>query len=130
MTTVDEPNTGSRYTRGGFLRRAGLLRIDTGGIFEDLPRTSDGANTAIIADPRNDGTGRVSFTLDSPITGPTRAYDRFHDAVRNVDWARVLDGFHFRNSDQGGSALGRDVGRYVTTICSDRLAETAERRLR
>lgn len=28
------------------------LRIDTGGIFEDLPRTAD--NTAIVGDPRND----------------------------------------------------------------------------
>jgi hypothetical protein len=34
--------------------------------------------------------------------------------VREVNHARVLIGFHFRNSDQEGSMLGRKVARYVT----------------
>ena len=59
------------------------------------------------------GTDRVPFTLDSRITGTTRDYDSLHDVVKDVDWARVLVGFHFRNSDQQGSNLGRKVGRYV-----------------
>ncbi len=59
------------------------------------------------------GTDQVPFTLDSRITGTTREYDRLHDIVKDVDWARVLVGFHFRNSDLQGSALGRKVGRYV-----------------
>jgi hypothetical protein len=59
------------------------------------------------------GTDNVRFTLDSRITGTTREYDRFHEAVRDVNWARVLVGFHFRNSDQEGSNLGRSVSRYV-----------------
>jgi hypothetical protein len=71
------------------------------------------------------GTGQVSFTLDSRVTGTTRAYDRLHDAVKDVDWARVLAGFHFRNSDQEGSALGRHVGRYVTDHLFNRSAEAA-----
>jgi hypothetical protein len=33
--------------------------------------------------------------------------------VKSVNRARVLAGFHFRNSDQEGSNLGREVGRYV-----------------
>jgi hypothetical protein len=33
--------------------------------------------------------------------------------IKDVDWARVLAGFHFRNSDQEGSNLGRKVARYV-----------------
>jgi hypothetical protein len=61
------------------------------------------------------GTDKISFSLDSRATGTTRPYDRFHDAVRDVDWARVLVGFHFRNSDQEGSNLGRRVARYVVT---------------
>ncbi len=76
------------------------------------------------------GTGQVSFTLDSRVTGTTRAYDRFHDAVKDVDWARVLAGFHFRNSDQEGSALGRRVGRYVTDHLFNRSAEAAGWRVR
>jgi PAP2 superfamily len=59
------------------------------------------------------GTDKVSMTLDSRVTHTTRRYDRLHDIVKDVDWARVLVGFHFRNSDLQGSVLGRKVGRYV-----------------
>ena len=63
------------------------------------------------------GTDDVTLTLTSRapgVTERTRTYDRLHDVVKDVDWARVLVGFHFRNSDLQGSALGRKVGRYVT----------------
>jgi hypothetical protein len=59
------------------------------------------------------GTGAVSFSLDSLVTGETRDYDRLKDVVKEVNLARVWAGFHFRNSDQEGSTLGRKVGRYV-----------------
>jgi hypothetical protein len=59
------------------------------------------------------GTDKVTFSLDSRVTGATRMYDSFHDVVKDVDLARVLAGFHFRNSDLQGSDLGRRVGVYV-----------------
>jgi hypothetical protein len=59
------------------------------------------------------GTDKIAFSLDSRATGTTRDYHRLHDVVKDVDWARVLVGFHFRNSDLQGSTLGRKVGRYV-----------------
>src|SRR6266511_1961674 len=59
------------------------------------------------------GTDNVPFSLDSRITGTSREYQRFHEVVRDVNQARVLAGFHFRNSDQEGSNLGRMVGGYV-----------------
>jgi len=59
------------------------------------------------------GTDNVPFTLDSRVTNTTRDYAKLHDVVKDVDLARVLVGFHFRNSDEQGSALGRKVGRYV-----------------
>jgi hypothetical protein len=59
------------------------------------------------------GTDSVPFRLGSRVTGTTQSYERLHDVVKDVDWARVLVGFHFRNSDLQGSALGRKVGRYV-----------------
>ena len=37
----------------------------------------------------------------------------FRDAVRDVELARTLAGFHFRNSCLQGANLGRTVGRYV-----------------
>ena len=61
------------------------------------------------------GTDRVAFYLDGRVMGatPRRDYARFHDAVKDVNRARVLAGFHFRNSTQEGANLGRNVGRYV-----------------
>ena len=65
------------------------------------------------------GTDKVTLTLDSrapglTATARTRTYDRLHDVVKDVDTARVLVGFHFRNSDQQGASLGRKVARYTT----------------
>ena len=70
--------------------------------------------TAItVALERFFGTSAVSFSLDSLVTGETRYYDRLKDVVQEVNRARVWAGFHFRNSDQEGSTLGRKVGRFV-----------------
>jgi hypothetical protein len=62
------------------------------------------------------GTEWIPFYLDSRAPGvvrTTRQYRNFHEAVRDVNQARVLVGFHFRNSCQEGSNLGRTVARYV-----------------
>ena len=59
------------------------------------------------------GTEAVRFSLDSRVTGTTRTYDRFHEVVKDVNQARVVAGFHFRNSDLEGSILGRKVADYV-----------------
>ena len=59
------------------------------------------------------GPGRTSFSLDSVVTGETRYYDRFKDAVEEVNNARVWAGFHFRYADEDGSKLGRAVARFV-----------------
>jgi hypothetical protein len=59
------------------------------------------------------GTDKIPFTLDSRTTHTTREYKRLHTIVKEVDRARILVGFHFRNSDLQGSRLGGEVGRYV-----------------
>ena len=41
-----------------------------------------------------------------------RDYRSFREAVRDVELARTLAGFHFQNSCLLGSNLGRTVGRY------------------
>jgi Animal haem peroxidase len=53
------------------------LRIESGGVFEDLPR--DGSDTAVIADPRNDE--------NLVIAGLQCAFILFHNNA--VDWARA-----------------------------------------
>jgi hypothetical protein len=59
------------------------------------------------------GTDDVHLSLSSDATGKTRRYSRLHDVVTDVEQARVLVGFHFRNSDLEGSILGRSVARFV-----------------
>jgi hypothetical protein len=59
------------------------------------------------------GTSAVSFSLDSLATGETRYYHTLKYVVQEVNDARVWAGFHFRNSDEEGSTLGRKVGRFV-----------------
>jgi hypothetical protein len=71
------------------------LRIDNGGIFEDLPRTSDGTNRALIADPRNDE--------NLIIAGLQCAFILFHNNA--VDWARA----------NGDAERGFERARQLTT---------------
>ncbi|MGQ0733383.1 MAG: vanadium-dependent haloperoxidase [Acidobacteriota bacterium] len=59
------------------------------------------------------GTRDVQLSLDSHATGTTRKYNHLNDVVSDVEQARVLAGFHFRNSDLAGSTLGRHVARFV-----------------
>jgi hypothetical protein len=59
------------------------------------------------------GPGRVRFSVDSLVTGETRSYTRFSEAVEEVNNARVWAGFHFRYSQEDGTRLGRKVARFV-----------------
>ena len=59
------------------------------------------------------GTDKIDFSLDSRVTHTVREYSRFRNIVKDVNEARVLAGFHFRNSDEEGAHLGRDVARFV-----------------
>jgi PAP2 superfamily len=82
--------------------------------FPEYPSAHACHSTAVVAAlAAFFGTDNVPMTLDSRITKTTRHYYRLEEIVKDVDWARVLVGFHFRNSDLQGSALGRKVGRYV-----------------
>jgi hypothetical protein len=59
------------------------------------------------------GTDEVLLSIDSQATGTTRSFKQLHAVVKDVEQARVLVGFHFRNSDLEGSILGRNVARVV-----------------
>jgi hypothetical protein len=82
--------------------------------FPEYPSAHACHSTAVVAAlAAFFGTDNVPMTLDSRVTKTTRSYYRLEEIVKDVDWARVLVGFHFRNSDLQGSTLGRKVGRYV-----------------
>jgi len=59
------------------------------------------------------GTDRVAFTLDSRATGTSHRYRDLEEVVSDVNQARVLVGFHFRDATIEGSIIGRKVARYV-----------------
>ena len=87
--------------------------------FPEYP-SAHACHTTAVADALRAffGTDKVSLTLTSrapalPDAARERTYQRLHDVVTDVDWARVLVGFHFRNSDLEGSALGRQVAHHV-----------------
>jgi hypothetical protein len=70
------------------------FRVENGGLFEDLPRTSSG--TAIIGDPRNDE--------NLIIAGLQVAFLKFHNNV--VDLLRHDDGDRHRLSQREAARLG------------------------
>jgi hypothetical protein len=96
---------------------AGWAPLGTTPNFPEYPSAHACHSSAVVAAlDAFFGTDAVTFTLDSRAPGVTqraRTYTRLHDVIKDVDWARVLVGFHFRNSDLQGTALGRAVGRYV-----------------
>jgi hypothetical protein len=59
------------------------------------------------------GTDKVTFSVDSALTGTTRYYDRFEEAANEVYDARTWAGLHFRNSTMEGAWIGKKVERYV-----------------
>ncbi len=71
------------------------LRIESGGAFEDLPRTADG--TAIVADPRNDEHLVIAGLQCAFILFHNRAVDlaRASRAADPFAWARRLATWHY-----------------------------------
>ena len=63
------------------------------------------------------GTDKVSFTAVSnkcsPAPCPSRHFDRFSVALKEIIDARVWGGIHFRTADVQGSVLGQKVAHYL-----------------
>jgi hypothetical protein len=63
------------------------------------------------------GTDKIAFTAVSnkcsPAPCPSRSFDRFSDALKEIIDARVWSGIHFRTADVQGAVLGKKVARYA-----------------
>ncbi len=63
------------------------------------------------------GTDKVAFSAVSnkcsPAPCPSRSFDRFSDALKEIIGARVWGGIHFRTADVQGAVLGKKVGHYM-----------------
>ena len=53
--------------------------------------------------------------LTVTLTGITREWETFSEAIDEVVDARVYSGIHFRTADEAGARLGRQVARFVFT---------------
>lgn len=73
-------------------------------------------HTAAIAETLKSffGPGGLRFSVDSLVTGETRHYHGVAQVLEEVNNARVWAGFHFRYSQDDGSRLGRNVGKFVS----------------
>jgi hypothetical protein len=58
------------------------------------------------------GTDRAQFSALSAVSGTTRSYSRFSQAIEEIVDARVYSGLHFRTADVQGAQLGREVARW------------------
>ena len=74
------------------------LRIESGGLFEDIPR--DGSGTAIIADPRNDENVMIAGLQAAFILAHNRIVDQLRSqgvpASQQFDQARQLLTWHYQ----------------------------------
>ena len=72
---------------------------------------NSGAMAKILASEFDDNPGApIVVTL----SGITRQWSTFSEAVEEVIDARVYSGIHFRNSDEVGARMGRQVAQFVS----------------
>jgi hypothetical protein len=57
-------------------------------------------------------TDRIAFTATSMNSGTERSFERFSQATDEVVEARVWSGIHFRNADEDGARIGKEVARW------------------
>jgi hypothetical protein len=57
-------------------------------------------------------TDRIAFTATSLNSGTSRSFARFSQAADEVVDARVWAGIHFRNADEDGARIGKEVARW------------------
>jgi hypothetical protein len=58
------------------------------------------------------GTDRMSFSAVSTVSGTTRSFTRFSQAIKEIIDARVFSGIHFRIADVQGAVIGKKVAHW------------------
>jgi len=61
------------------------------------------------------GRDNISFSASSAVSGSTRRYNSFSQALAEVIEARIWGGIHFRSADLAGAAIGAQVSLYLVT---------------
>jgi len=73
--------------------------------------TNSSAMAKILTSTFDDNPG---VTIVVTLSGITRSWNTFSEAVQEVIDARVYSGIHFRNSDVVGARMGRQVAQFVS----------------
>jgi hypothetical protein len=73
--------------------------------------TNSSAMAKILTSAFGDNPG-VPMTVT--MSGITRQWNSFGEAVEEVIDARVYSGIHFRNSDEVGARMGRQIAQFVS----------------
>jgi hypothetical protein len=58
-------------------------------------------------------TDGISFTATNPVGGQTRSFTSLTQAVQEVIDGRILEGIHFRHSDEAGAKTGQQVAHWI-----------------
>src|SRR6266542_1963072 len=58
------------------------------------------------------GTDKMEFSATSAVSGTTRSFTRFSQAIKEIIEARVWGGIHFRTADVQGSIIGKKVAHW------------------
>jgi hypothetical protein len=58
------------------------------------------------------GTDRAVFSATGALSGTTRSFTRFSQAIEEIIEARVYSGIHFRSADEQGARIGKQVARW------------------
>jgi PAP2 superfamily len=72
------------------------------------------------------GTDRISFTIDSTVTGTTHSFDRFREFTNEVVEGRIWGGIHYRFSTEEAKKLAEKSTRWMFCNKFRRLDEAAE----
>jgi hypothetical protein len=92
---------------------AGWLPLINTPPYPDHPSGLSGVTSA-MAESLEDffGTDRIAFSASSLNSGTTRYFERFSGMTEEVVDARVWSGIHFRNADEDGARIGKEVARW------------------
>ena len=58
------------------------------------------------------GNDHATFSATSTVSGTTRSFTRFSQAIEEIIDARVYAGLHFRSADDDGARIGAEVARW------------------
>jgi hypothetical protein len=72
------------------------------------------------------GTDRISFTIDSTVTGTTHSFNRFREFTNEVVEGRIWGGIHYRFSTEEAKKLAEKTTRWMFCNKFRRLDEAAE----